>query len=93
MPLSQLVGTLAERLSRFIQSGRGDPTSVSGPSAGSYEMKRTRAGMTCRIFQRRSRGWPFWPVASRHEQGAALNDPSQPRGRALMHDVPSAGPL
>jgi hypothetical protein len=32
----------------------------------------------------------FWPVACRHKQGAALNDPSQPRGRALMHDVPSA---
>jgi hypothetical protein len=28
----------------------------------------------------------------RHEQGAALNHPSQPRGRTLMHDVPSAGP-
>jgi hypothetical protein len=30
------------------------------------------------------------PVAFRHEQGAALNDPSQPLGRALTHDVPSA---
>jgi hypothetical protein len=28
-----------------------------------------------------------------HEQGAALNHPSQPRGRALMRDVPSTGPL
>ena len=25
-----------------------------------------------------------------HEQGAALNHPSQPRGRALMHDVPGS---
>jgi hypothetical protein len=31
----------------------------------------------------------FWPVACRHEHGAALNDASQPHGRAL---VPSAGP-
>jgi hypothetical protein len=27
-----------------------------------------------------------------HEQGAALNHPSQPRGRALGHEVASAGP-
>jgi hypothetical protein len=33
----------------------------------------------------------FFAVAYRHEQAAALNHPSQPRGRALMHDVPSAG--
>jgi hypothetical protein len=33
----------------------------------------------------------FWPVALRHEQGAALNHLSQPRGRVLMHDVLSAG--
>jgi hypothetical protein len=26
-------------------------------------------------------------------KGAALNDPSQPLGWALMHDVPSTGPL
>jgi hypothetical protein len=26
-------------------------------------------------------------------KGAALNRPSQPHGRALTHDVPSAGPV
>jgi hypothetical protein len=34
----------------------------------------------------------FWLVACRHEQGTALNHPSQPHGWALMHDFPSAGP-
>jgi hypothetical protein len=38
------------------------------------------------------RGCRFWPVSCRHEQGAALNHPSQPLGRTLMHDVPSADP-
>jgi predicted transcriptional regulator len=33
----------------------------------------------------------FWPVACGHEQEVALNHLSQPRRRALMHDVPSAG--
>jgi hypothetical protein len=33
----------------------------------------------------------FWRVASRQEQRAALNHPSQPLGRALMHDVPPTG--
>src|SRR5580704_2096000 len=34
----------------------------------------------------------FWPVACRHGQGAALNHLSQPRGRALMHDVSPLAP-
>ena len=45
------------------------------------------------IRRRRCGEWGdgcFWPVACRHEQGTALNHPSQPRGWALMHDVPSA---
>src|ERR1700730_7199856 len=33
------------------------------------------------------------PVAYPHEHGAALNHPSQPRGRALMHDVPPLAPV
>jgi hypothetical protein len=33
------------------------------------------------------------PVACLASKRAALNHPSQPLGRALMHDVPSAGPL
>jgi hypothetical protein len=32
-------------------------------------------------------------VACLASKRAALNHPSQPLGRALMHDVPSAGPL
>jgi hypothetical protein len=33
-----------------------------------------------------------WPVASHYDHGVELNYPSQPLGRALMHDVPSADP-
>jgi hypothetical protein len=35
----------------------------------------------------------FWRVACLASKRSALNHPSQPLGRALMHDVPSAGPV
>jgi len=35
----------------------------------------------------------FWSLATITSKGAALNHPSEPRWRALMHDVPPLAPV